>query len=111
MQTATIIGLLGTQGLTTSLQSIGAYTVPASTGAVISHIFVANTSGINITSTVVATNGTTTVNLAKNAPIAIGDSLNILNGSRLTLAAGWSVQASSSFSAASDASMSVTQFV
>jgi hypothetical protein len=112
MQTATIIGIVGTANLATSLASIGAYTVPASTGAVISHLFVANTSGSAITATVVATNGTVTVNLAKNAPIAVGDTLVIVaENAKITLATGWSIQASASAAASADASMSVTQFV
>jgi hypothetical protein len=112
MQTATIIGIEATSGLTTSLANIGNYVVPVSTSAVISHLFVANKSGSPITASVYVYNGSTGYYLAYQAPIAVNDTLNLLgeNG-KITLATGWSIQASASSASVADASMSVTQFV
>jgi hypothetical protein len=112
MQTATIIGIIGTVSIGTTLANIGSYSVPASTSAVISHLTLANHSSSPVTVSVYVTNGTLYLCICQSTPIAVGDTLNVLgeNG-KITLATGWSVQASCSATGSVDAAMSVTQFV
>lgn len=111
MQTATIIGVLGSASVPASVTTIGAYTVPASTGAVITQLFCANKTGSTATINVAVTNGTLTYNLAYQAPVAAFDTLDVLANTRLVLAAGWFVQVLPNTASAFDVSMSVTQFV
>lgn len=111
MQTATIIGVVGNSSVPASVTTIGAYTVPASTGAAITHLFCTNKTGSTATINVAVTNGTVTYNLAYAAPVAAFDTLDVLANTRLTLAAGWFVQVLPGTAGAFDVSMSVTQFV
>ena len=110
MQTATIIGIQYTKTINTStLAAIGNYTVPASTGAVITHLYVANIGSVAGFANVTLYNGSVDVYLADAAPIAVDDTLDVLNGNRIVLQAGWSIRVAA-VSGTFDASMSVTQF-
>jgi len=110
MQTATIIGIeAGT--ISTTLTNTTSYVVPASTGAVITQLFAANTSGAAVSVSVYVSNGTTNYALCVNAPVAVGDTLDVLGANKLTLAAGWYVASSCSAATSATLTMSVTQFV
>jgi hypothetical protein len=110
MQTTTLTGVQATSGIGTSLAAIGGYSAPTG-GATVSHINIANTSGVLITVNVTLYNGTTDYYLIKGASIAPNDSLPILqNGSRIVLASGWSVRVSASIASDADATMSVVQY-
>lgn len=111
MQTATIIGILGSFSVPNSVTTVGGYTVPASTGAVITQLFCANKSGSTTTINVAVTNGSLAYNLCYQAPVASGDTLDVLQGSRIVLAAGWMINVLPAAASAFDVSMSVTQFV
>jgi hypothetical protein len=112
MQTATIIGVVGTANAPTgSAATVGSYIVPASTGAAITQLFCANKTGSSANVAIIVTNGTLAYYLCANAPVAAYDTLDVLANTRLVLAAGWFVTAQASVANTFDVTMSVTQFV
>lgn len=112
MQTATIIGVLSTVNVPTSFTILGGYVVPASTGAVITHLALANKSGASIIVSVTIYTGSADIVLVSGAQVGVGDTLMALgeNG-RIVLQAGYSIRVLCTTASACDASMSVTQFV
>lgn len=109
MQTATIIGPQCSSGVGVTPNIIGGYSPPSSsTYAVATEVSVANTSTAAITVGVSLYNGSTDYFLAKNAPVAIGDSFYFPRP--ITLTNGWSVRVLSSAAASADSTMSVVQY-
>ena len=111
MQTTTIIAPQVSQAVGTSATAIGGYSPPASSGAIVSSIVLANITGSTITATVDLYNGSVATRLVVNAPIAANDCL-VLGGStvKILLVTGWSIRVTSNTASSIDASMSVTQF-
>jgi hypothetical protein len=108
MQTTTLTGIQAISGVPTTITTLYA----ASAASTISHLMLANKSGASVTVNVTLYNGTTDYYLAYQYTIAVGDTLNVLgeSGSRLVLAAGWSIRVLASAGSAVDATCSVTTY-
>ncbi len=89
---------------------LGSYTVGANTTTVIVGLSLCNTTGATVNGTVYVNNGTSNVNLVKNAPISSGATLVVIGGDqKIVLQSSDNVYVQSSAVTSIDAFMSIME--
>lgn len=107
MQTVNVLGMMG-NALTSSASTIGGYTVPAASSAIVTPVLVTNVTGSPVQVSVLITNGSLGHTIIGEIPA--NSTSSIFGSGVVALAAGWYIQAYCPTSGAAFASMSVTQF-
>lgn len=98
------------QGIGTSLTSVGSYTVPSATSTTVIGLVIANTSAAAITVDVTHYASATDTYMVKGAPIPVGGSLVVVGGDqKVVLEVGDAIRVKSSAASSADVVMSVLE--
>lgn len=94
----------------TSLEAVGAYTVPASNTTTAIGLSIANTANVGINIDVTLSNSSFDFYIVKNAPVSVGGALVAIGGDqKVVLEAGDSIKVKSDTATSVDAILSVLE--